>query len=81
MATRSSQRKTANTFRRTRHQAGDNSILTCNVSKRETDNLDKLFANAVMGPDPVPKPSTCQPHHAYFSANSVMSNDGVAQEY
>ena len=82
MATRSSQRRHANAFRaRTRYQAGDKPILTCNVSKRETDTLNRLFANAVTGPDPVPEPSTRHPHHAYFSANSVMSDDGVAQEY
>ena len=53
------------------------------VNRRETNALLQVFVNAGFGPGPAfPNPTQRLPHHAYYSANSVMCEEtGAALEY
>ena len=61
----------------------ENSIRTVSVNRRETNALLQVFSNAVFGPGPAfPNPTQSLPHHAHYSANSVMCEEtGAALEY
>ena len=53
------------------------------VNRQETNALLQVFANAGFGPGQAfPDPTQRLPHHAYYSANSVMCEEtGAALEY
>ena len=80
------QQKTSTTRRSLRIKLNtdwENSIQTVSANRRETNALLQFFANVGFGPGPTfPDLTQRLPHHAYYSANSLICEEtGAALEY